>query len=155
MIVRAFVFLIILFGMISVTASAFAEETKTKLIKCKGNASCINGIVTRIIDGDTIVVNNKKIRLSLTSTPELNKKGGIDAKEFTTNLCRTGSIVTVDQDDKQPFDRYKRVLGKVICSDKILNAELLYSGHAKISKSFCKKSEFAIEDWAIKYGCKF
>ena len=155
MVILVFALVIILFGMISITTDAFAEQSvKTKSIKCKGEASCISGIITRIIDGDTIVVNNIKIRLSLTSTPELNKSGGVEAKAFTTNLCRVGSTVTIDQDDKQPYDKYKRVLGMVYCSDKILNAELLDADHAWISKKICKKSEFATEDWAIKYGCR-
>ena len=155
MIVLVLVLIILLFGTVSTIVSTSAEQSvKTKSIKCKGEVPCIRGIITRIIDGDTIVVNNIKIRLSLTSTPELNKKGGIEAKEFTTNLCRVGSSVTIDQDDKQPYDKHKRVLGMVYCSGKILNSELLYADHAWISKKFCKKSEFATEDWALKYGCK-
>ena len=154
MIVLVLVLIILLFGMISVTTDAFTEQSvKTNPIKCKGKAMCIVATVNRIIDGDTIVVNNKKIRLSLTDTPEKGKKGFVEATDFTKNLCRAGYSVTVDQDDKQPYDTHKRVLGMVYCSGKILNAELLYAGHAQILKKFCKKSEFASEDWAKKYGC--
>ena len=155
MIILVLVPIILLFGLVSTLPDIFADQSvKTKSIKCKGKAMCIVATIDRIIDGDTIVVNNKKIRLSLTSTPESYQKGGIDATDFTKYLCRTGYSVTVDQDDKQPYDKYKRVLGMVYCSGKILNAELLYAGHAHISKYFCKISEFATEDWAIKYGCK-
>ena len=34
---------------------------------CLGDARCITGVVTGIIDGDTIIVNGMKIRFSLTS----------------------------------------------------------------------------------------
>ena len=63
-------------------------------------------------------------------------------------MCPVGSYVTVDQDDGQKFDKYNRLLGKVDCGGKVLNAELLYNGHANILTQYCKKSEFANEDWA-------
>lgn len=141
--------------MISVTANVFAEQS-VKIIKsqgCKGKALCIVDIVKKIVDGDTLYVKNYKIRLSLTDTPEKNETGFKQATDFTKNLCPVGSIITVDQDDKQKKDQYGRILGKIYCSGKILNAELLYAGHAHISKEFCKKSEFATESWATKYGC--
>ncbi len=44
----------------------------------------------------------------------------------------------------------------MICNGENLNAKLLFSGHhAEILKKFCKKSEFAIEDWAKKFAVKF
>ena len=143
--------------MISVTTDAFAEQS-VKTIKspdCKGKALCIVDTVKKIVDGDTLYVKNyKKIRLSLTDTPEKDQTGFKQATDFTKKLCPVGSIITVDQDDKHKKDQFGRILGKVYCSGMILNAELLYASHAHISKYFCKKSEFATEDWAIKYGCK-
>jgi endonuclease YncB( thermonuclease family) len=38
--------------------------------ECKGSADCFRGTVTEIIDGDTIDVNNVRIRLSMVNTPE-------------------------------------------------------------------------------------
>jgi micrococcal nuclease len=128
--------------------TAYAQKAE-----CIGTASCIVGKVKRIVDGDTLVVGQKTIRLSLTNTPEKNQSGFKEAKTFTSKICPVGSTVTVDQDDTQRIDKYKRTLGKVICSGKVLNAELLYSGHAKILKSYCDESEFAGERWAKKYGC--
>lgn len=94
-----------------------------------------------------------KIRLSLTDAPERNESGYKKATKFTKKLCSVGSTVIVDQDDKQPYDKFKRVVGKVTCSGKVLNAELLYNGHANISKQYCSKSEFSSESWAKKFGC--
>ena len=120
-----------------------------------GKFKCITDKVKRIIDGDTIELKNYLIiRLSLTDAYEKNKSGGPAATAFTTKLCPIGSYITVDQDDKQPFDIYKRILGKVYCGDNVLNSELLDSGHANILTKYCTTSEFAKEDWAIKYGCK-
>ena len=119
-----------------------------------GKFKCITDKVRRIIDGDTIELKNYLIiRLSLTDAYERNKPGGPTATAFTTKLCPVGSYITVDQDDRQPFDIYKRILGKVYCGDKILNSELLDNDHANILVKYCNTSEFAKEDWATKYGC--
>jgi len=120
-----------------------------------GKFKCITDKVKRIIDGDTIELKNYLIiRLSLTDAYEKNKSGGPAATAFTTKLCPIGSYITVDQDDRQPFDIYKRILGKVYCGDNVLNSELLYNGHANILTKYCTTSEFAKEDWAKKYGCE-
>jgi len=129
--------------------SAFGADSS----KCIGMTLCITGKVTRIIDGDTISMKKQIIRLSLVNSPEKNQTGFSEAKSFTSKLCPIGSIITVDQDDKQPYDKYKRLVGKVFCGDKVLNSELLYSNHARILKKHCSTSEFSSEVWAKKYGC--
>ena len=119
-----------------------------------GKYKCITDKVKRIIDGDTIELKNYLvIRLSLTDAYEKSKPGGPQATAFTTKLCPVGSYITVDQDDRQPFDIYKRILGKVYCGDKVLNSELLDNDHANILVKYCMTSEFVNEDWAKKYGC--
>ena len=95
--------------------------------QCSGDTLCVIANVERIVDGDTIYIEGYKVRLSLTNTPEKNEPGFQDATEFTKRLCPVGSVVTVDQDDKQPYDVYDRLLGKVQCSGKILNSELLFN----------------------------
>lgn len=130
------------------------STSNDKLSLCKGTALCLSGKVTKIVDGDTIYLKDYKIRLSLTNTPEKGEKGFKDATYFTKKLCPVGSTITVDQDDKQPYDKYNRVVGKVTCSGKVLNSELLYKSHANILKQYCSKSEFSGEAWAQKYGCE-
>jgi len=120
---------------------------------CLGDALCVTAKVERIVDGDTIYIEGYKVRLSLTNTPEKNELGFLDATKFTQLLCPVGSVVTVDQDDKQPYDVYDRLLGKVYCNNKILNSELLLNGHANILTQYCSTSEFSSESWAQEYGC--
>lgn len=122
-------------------------------LKCKGDAMCFWGTVTRVIDGDTIEVDGERIRLSLTNAYELREPGGRAARSFTLSLCPIGSKALVDQDDGQPFDRYGRIVAKVYCSGKNLNAELLYNGHGYILISYCARSEFSNEKWAKEFGC--
>ena len=140
----------------SVPKSEPKVQTKTQSTstsKCTGTALCITDKITRIIDGDTISIKKYRIRLSLTNTPEKDQSGFSEATSFTSNLCPIGSIITVDQDDKQPYDKYKRLVGKVFCGDNVLNSELLYSNHASILKKYCSTSEFSGEVWAKKFGC--
>ncbi len=135
------------------SVKASSNKPFTESPHCVGTTLCIKGKVKSIVDGDTIYVDTYKIRLSLVNSPEIGQDGYAEAKAFTKRLCPTGSIITIDQDDKQPFDRFKRVVGKIYCSDKVLNYELLSNKHATISKKFCKTSEFSSEGWATKYGC--
>jgi endonuclease YncB( thermonuclease family) len=129
------------------------SSSTTKSAECKGTKLCINGMVRKIIDGDTLLVDKYTIRLSLTNTPEKNENGFKEATSFTRKMCQLGSNALVDQDDGQPFDVYGRVVGKVTCSSKMLNSELLDNGYANILTQYCKKSEFSSESWAKKYGC--
>lgn len=120
---------------------------------CVGTAECFTGTVTKIVDGDTLDVDNRRIRLALVNTPERGDTGFSEATAFTSLLCPVGSTVLVDQDDGQLFDRYDRMVAKVFCDGRILNAELLYAGHAEMYTQFCTVSEFANESWAREYGC--
>ena len=129
------------------------SKPTSKVSKCMGTALCITGKIIKIVDGDTIYIKNQHIRLSLTNTPEKNQAGFSEAVSFTRTLCPVGSTITVDQDDKQPYDKYKRLVGNVFCGDKVLNAELLTNNHATILTKHCKHSEFSFESWAKKFGC--
>lgn len=123
-------------------------------ITCNGTKLCLTEKILRIVDGDTIYLSGGyEVRLSLTNTPERHQIGFYDASQFTAEMCPVTSTVTVDQDDMQPYDAYDRLLGKVTCNNKILNAELLYAGHADILTQFCSTSEFSDESWAREFGC--
>ena len=120
---------------------------------CTGTAACFTGTVTKIVDGDTLDVGDTRIRLALVNTPEMGKPGYSEATTFASLLCPVGSTVLVDQDDGQKFDRYGRMVAKVFCGERILNAELLYAGHAGMYTQYCGVSEFVGESWAQEYGC--
>ncbi|MFY3740901.1 MAG: micrococcal nuclease [Candidatus Nitrosomirales archaeon] len=120
---------------------------------CTGSARCFTGKVTRIVDGDTLDVSDIRIRLALVNTPEQGQPLYREARQFTASLCPVGSTVLVDQDDGQLEGSFDRMIGKVFCGDKVLNAELLDAGLAEIFQRFCSESEFSNEDWARRYGC--
>ena len=111
------------------------------------------GQVTRVIDGDTLIIDLTTIRLSLVDTPERGEPGYQEAKDFASTVCPVGSNAEFIEDSWQKEDKYGRSLGLVFCNDMFLNELLLSSGHAKILTGFCDKSEFGTEDWARAYGC--
>ena len=121
--------------------------------ECLGNARCFTGTVTKIIDGDTIHVNDQSVRFALASAPGLQGYGGIDARNFIQTICPVGSEVLVDEDDGKILDSYDQMVGMVTCNDMILNKELVDANLGHFEDRFCSSSEFADLSWAIKYGC--
>ena len=122
--------------------------------ECSGDARCIPGIVTKIIDGDTIKVYGKSIRFALSSAPELNEFGGLESKEFIETICPVGSTALVDEDDKQTEGSYGRIIGVIYCNGVNLNEKLLESDNGFLLSGFCSKSEFSKANWAQKHGCE-
>ncbi|MGD8918619.1 MAG: thermonuclease family protein [Nitrosopumilaceae archaeon] len=121
--------------------------------KCSGDARCISGFVTRVIDGDTIVVGDKSIRFALVNTPEWGDYDYTQAKYYIETICPVGSKVLVDEDDGQTQGSFGRIIAKIYCNELNLNEEILEVGHAEILPQFCAVSEFAQESWATKHGC--
>ena len=121
--------------------------------KCSGNARCISGFVTRIVDGDTITVDGQSIRFALVNTPEFGEKNYTQAKNYIENICPIGSRVLVDEDDRQTEGSYGRIIGVIYCNGLNLGEEILEVGYADILYSLCTKSEFVDEPWAQKFGC--
>jgi len=119
---------------------------------CRGEEKCFKGTIEEIIDGDTFLINNQHVRLSLVNTPEINQTGYQEAKDFVGILCPIGSEVIVDQDDGQPYS-YGRIVAVVYCNGKHLNEELLKNQLGKIYTDFCVKSEFGRDKWSKDYGC--
>lgn len=122
-------------------------------LDCSGNARCISGIVTKVIDGDTIKVDGQSIRFALASAPEMNEFGGIAAKDFIEVICPVGSTAIVDEDDGQIEGSYGRIIAVIYCNGMNLNEELVDSGLGYLSSEFCSTSEFSNHTWAQKHGC--
>ncbi len=137
-------------GVISIVLIIVIPQTNTD---CSGNAICLKGKITHIVDGDTIDVGDTRVRLALTSTPEMDFQEGVDAKKFLENTCPIGSDVLVDEDDGQIEESYGRLIGKVFCQGIILNEKILENEFGKIDLFYCIQSEFSKESWAKKFGC--
>ena len=120
---------------------------------CSGSAKCLMGTVTKIIDGNTIHVDDTYVRFALASAPDLMGMEGMQSRDFIQTICPVGSKVIVDEDDGYPPEGHERVIGMVYCNDMILNEELLDVKLGYLSDRFCDSSEFADTSWAKKHGC--
>ena len=107
------------------------------------------GIVTKVIDGDTLDINGIRIRLALVDTPEINQPGFDRAKQFLQSLC-LGKKGELDVDSGQRRgDRHGREIGVVYCDGINTNEKLVSNNLARILVEFCDITEFADENWTV------
>jgi len=126
------------------------EEVKWK-IPFGRNFDYSNILVTRAVDGDTLVLeNNERVRLIGIDTPEMHesnklnrdaqrsgqdlatiKQLGRQSYEFTKKLVQ-GKRVRLEF-DVEKYDKYKRILAYVYLLDgTFLNAEIVQQGYASL-----------------------
>lgn len=104
------------------------------------------GICTKVVDGDTIYLNNgEKIRLVGVNTPEHGVKGYLASKRFVEKLC-LNKEVGINIDDRKYRDKYGRTLAVVIVDGKNLNEMLLKEHLAEVM--YIPPSEFSPYKWA-------
>src|SRR5215212_9955748 len=108
------------------------------------------GKVNHVVDGDTLDINDIRIRLSLVDTPERGDSGFKEATQFVVKLC-LGENAEVDMDDGQRRGSFGREIGVVYCDGKNLNEQLMDNNLGIIDTRFCEKSEFSNEKWAKPY----
>jgi hypothetical protein len=93
----------------------------TSASECQGQADCFRGTVTEIVDGDTLDVNNVRVRLALVNTPERGENGYTEAIDFVQSVCSVGTTALVDEDDGQKEGSFDRVIGLVYCGNDNIN----------------------------------
>ena len=118
----------------------------------------------KVIDGDTIHLNGKKIRFTGIDTPELKqsclKEGakdpcGVTAKKILINKIGNNNVECISEGK----DQYKRILAECFVNNESLSSYLVRSGYAfayrKYSKKFIKDEDYArikkIGMWAMKF----
>jgi micrococcal nuclease len=92
--------------------------------------------IVRVIDGDTIVLNNgKTIRLIGVDAPEIHhpeipvQRFGQEAKEFMKKIAQ-GEECYLEYEPDNLYDQYGRLLAYVFVGDILLNAEIIRMGYA-------------------------
>ena len=118
------------------------------------------GIITNVIDGDTLYFNDNKYRLALIDTYEIDEVGGAGATNALQQLCPIGSLAYMEDDSIQTFDKYERFLGVVWCIGNEYNidaGEYLHNhGHLKrFYTTYCDETESATYEWADKSNSWF
>ena len=118
----------------------------------------------KVIDGDTIHLNNEKIRFTGIDTPELkqtcNKNSeiiycGIKAKQLLIDKIGKNKVTCI----REGKDQYKRTLAECFVNDLSLSRFLVREGFAfayrKYSKKFIKDENFAKKNnigmWSMKF----
>lgn len=109
-------------------------------------------LVTRVIDGDTIVVNyekqNKKtnelkVRLACIDAAEIKQPKGLEAKKYLEQRVLKKKIKLHIYDS----DIYGRAIAKVYIGGKLVNLDLVQAGYAWVYESYlepCKKEKEAL-----------
>ena len=111
----------------------------------------LKGQVNYVVDGDTLDINDIRIRLSLVDTPERGQEGYMNAKNFVQDLCLNKNGEVDIDDGQRRGDRYGREIGVVYCDKININEQLMKNNLAKIYTEYCDVSEFAKENWAKSY----
>ena len=106
----------------------------------------------KIVDGDTIHLNGKKIRFTGIDTPELKqtclKEGvknfcGKEAKQILVDKISSNKVTCI----REGKDRYKRTLAECFVNEESLSSYLVRSGYAfayrKYSKKFIPDEDYA------------
>jgi endonuclease YncB( thermonuclease family) len=125
----------------------------------------------KVIDGDTIILNGKKIRFSGIDTPESYYRGkkqicyngilevfcGDLSKKFLIEKIGNNEVSCIKE--KKP-DRYKRILAECFVNNQSLSRYLVRNGYAfdyayYSKKKFAKDEEYAKNNklglWKIKF----
>jgi micrococcal nuclease len=131
---------------------ALAQTNETTTIP----TASFNGVVTKVIDGDTLDVKAKDgktiaIRLTLVDAPETDEPGYTQAKNFVSQNCLNKEAV-VDPDNNQNLS-FSRLVAVVYCEGLNVNEAVIANGFATIYRSFCDVSEFENTVWAQEFGC--
>ena len=106
----------------------------------------------KITDGDTIILNGKKIRFSGIDTPELQQTCtlngainycGVNAKELLIKKIGNNKVYCI----KEGRDQYKRILAECFVNNESLSSYLVKSGYAfayrRYSKKFIEDEDYA------------
>ncbi len=128
------------------------------------NLSNVNAQELRIVDGDTIHLNGKKIRFSGIDTPELKQKCikngiknscGIAVKKLLTKKIGINKVECIIEGQ----DQYNRILAECFVNNESLSSYLVKSGYAfayrKYSKKFIKDEDYAKKNklgmWSMQF----
>ena len=137
--------LIIVVAFVSFLGGSIYQSQKSQTELAQQTEAAQKLIVTRIVDGDTLQLQDgKEIRLYGMSTPEQKEPFYQEANQFTENLVLNKEI-TLEQEKRYKQDKFGRLLGYVFVDGVNLNIELVRNGLAKVVL-YEKRAELKYQD---------
>ncbi len=111
------------------------------------------GIVERVIDGDTIVVNNNThVRLLGINTPEKGERYYQEAKDYLSEIILNKTVKL--EYGTERYDKYERVLAYILIGESDINSEIVRNGLANLyiynSDKYTKELKQAWSECIIK-----
>lgn len=124
----------------------FTNFTQPEIKIFNGNQNKTSYKVIGVKDGDTIVLlidgKEQTVRFAHIDCPEKKQAFGTKAKQFVSDAC-FGKYVTLIINDKNKYDRNKRLIAEVILENgKNLNKELVKNGLAWHFKKYSDSEEY-------------
>ena len=117
------IILIILVLILVVVNYSFFDESLEKFLE-----NSETGIVQRVIDGDTVEINNESVRLLGINCPEKGEYLYEEAKEFLEEKILRQEVEMYFGKDK--YDKYHRKLAYLYFENKNVNLEIVEKGFA-------------------------
>ena len=116
-------------------------------------AADMSGTVTRVTDGDSVVVTidggRYTLRLADVDAPELRQAGGVEARAALAGLCLQRPAVA----QTLGTDRYGRVRARLVCGGTDANTEQVRAGWAWVYPRAPRSSPLrAVQDEARSAG---
>lgn len=87
------------------------------------------GIITRVVDGDTLIIENRTVRLLGINSPEKGEVGYEEAKKFLEQF--NSSKIYIEY-GKNKYDKYGRELAYLFYNGINLNLESVKKGYSNI-----------------------
>lgn len=124
-------------GSYNYTREGSGELATLHMMARVGTAPVGSGDITRVVDGDTVDIDDTRYVLSMVNAPNRGKSGFVEAADFVRAMCPAGSPASYMIDVGRPFDPYGRLLAEVWCGGVSVQEALLDAGHAEFLPEYC------------------
>lgn len=105
----------------------------------------IQGVVTRVIDGDTVILGTGgtklKVRLQGIDAPERRQAHGGESTRYLEDIVLNRQVIIKYKDSKR-YDRYKRNLGTIFLNGQDINLSMINAGMAWDSPRYSKSQSY-------------